>query len=516
MRHFLTMVSLALATGLITAASAAATVDPVVTVSGPSPFPPGCNPDTNGTVYPNAEVEPYLASSPANRQNLLGAWQQDRWSTGAAQGQLTAVSNNGGASWTRPTPPPFTHCQGGNASNGGDYDRASDPWVTFGPTGDSWQISLALTNDLITSAILVSKSGDGGQTWGPITTLRRDDDPRFLNDKESITADTLDPSRAYAVWDRLFIINPTDPNSNFFGPTWFSRTTNGGATWAKAHKIFDPGLNNQTIGNQIVELPNGDLLDVFDLIIQGNTFVAYIRSTNHGKSWSKKPTIVDQLGSVGVFDPMDFAPVRTGDIIPEVAVDPRPGTNNVYLVWQDARFTGGHADQVVFSASHDGGLTWSPTKRISANPNTQAFTAMVSVNESGTLAVTYYDFTSDTTTSPTLDTDYWITRSTDGGATFNTRERVAPTFDMRTAPVARGFFVGDYEGLAPSAEFTPFFVAANSGDTANRTDVFSALVHSPFPTATARAARKHRAHRAAAPTRAPGQLKGGPAPVTVR
>jgi hypothetical protein len=257
---------------------------------------------------------------------------------------------------------------------------------------------------------------------------------------------------------------------------------------------------------------------VFDLIIQGHTFVAYIRSTNHGRSWSRA-TIVDQEASVGVFDPMDFAPVRTGDIIPEVATDPRAGTNNVYLVWQDARFSGGHADQVVFSASTDGGASWSPTKRISENPNTQAFTPIVSVAPNGDVAVTYYDFTSDTSApGSTLDTDYWITRSTDGGATFHPRERITPTsFDMRTAPVARGFFVGDYEGLTPSAEFTPFFVAANSGNTANRTDVFATIDHAPFPTTTASAARRKRAHRAAAaaPTRTPGHLAAGARPVTV-
>jgi hypothetical protein len=45
---------------------------------------------------------------------------------------------------------------------------------------------------------------------------------------------------------------------------------------------------------------------------------------------------------------------------------------------------------------------------------------------------------------------------------------------MRTAPKAGGFFLGDYEGLGVSGSaFTPFFVATNSGNTSNRTDVFS-------------------------------------------
>ena len=52
--------------------------------------------------------------------------------------------------------------------------------------------------------------------------------------------------------------------------------------------------------------------------------------------------------------------------------------------------------------------------------------------------------------------------------------RLTPTsFDMRTAPFAVGYFVGDYEGLDNDGEaFTLLFVAANDGDTPNPTDVF--------------------------------------------
>ena len=103
--------------------------------------------------------------------------------------------------------------------------------------------------------------------------------------------------------------------------------------------ILDPGENNQTIGNQIAVLPNGDLINTFDLIIQDNLQVAVQRSTNKGRTWSP-PVIVSQLGTIGVVDPVDGAPVRTGDILPGIAVDPRKGKNTAYLVWQDARFTG--------------------------------------------------------------------------------------------------------------------------------------------------------------------------------
>jgi hypothetical protein len=143
---------------------------------------------------------------------------------------------------------------------------------------------------------------------------------------------------------------------------------------------------------------------------------------------------------------------------------------------------------------------------------------MVRVADNGDVAVTYYDFTNDSPATPTLDTDYWTTRSNDGGATFHTRERITPTsFDMRAAPNAGGFFVGDYEGLASSGEFSTFFVGAHAGDAANPTDVFSTLDHSPFPTTTAPATRGHaRVHRAAASKKAPGRLAHRARPATVR
>jgi hypothetical protein len=230
-----------------------------------------------------------------------------------------------------------------------------------------------------------------------------------------------------------------------------------------------------------------------------------MRSTNAGRTWSK-PVFVDQLGTIGVRDPRDDHGVRTGDITPEIAVDPRPGTDDVYLVWQDARFSGGQADQVAFAKSGDGGATWTPSKRISQNPDVQAFTPSIRVDANGRVGVTYYDFTSDTVASPTLDTDYWFARSTNAGNTFGARERVTPaSFDMRTAPDAVGFFTGDYEGLTSAGSvFEPFAVVANSGNAANPTDVFATRVHAPFGGSVAAQAPAQNG-AGVAPQRTPGR-----------
>ena len=482
-------------------------------ISAATPFAANCNGAPQvGTLYPNAEVEPWVTANPRNSRNLVAVWQQDRWSNGGAQGNLTGVSFDRGDSWTRPTPPPFSRCAGGNARNGGDYERASDPWVSFGPDGSAHQIALALAGaapNFPTSAILVSSSRDGGRTWGRITTLQRDDTAQLLNDKESITADPTDSRFVYAVWDRLQVQDPNLPTSPFSGDTLFARSTDGGETWEPTKTILDFPDNSriQSLGNQIVVLGDGTLVNVFNLINQGVPFVAVQRSTDKGVTWSD-PIIVDLLfssatqnqggGISGVVDPFDLHPVRTGDILPEAAADPRRRSDSLYIVWQDIRFTLAAPlpifnDQIVIASSTDGGLTWSDPRRVSENKLTQAFTGSVDVNDRGRVGVTYYDFTfDDPSVSPPLDTDYWATTSRDGGATFSARRRLTPRpFDMRTAPDARGFFVGDYEGLTNTGnDFLPVFVTANSGNLANRTDVFSTSFQSSLT--AARSAKRQR------------------------
>src|SRR5919202_423060 len=202
---------------LVVPGDAVAEVGPPVVASTASPYAPACNgtPQT-GAEYRNSEVEPFVAVNPARPGNRIGVWQQDRWSTGGANGLLARVSNDGGATWRSSISPPFSHCAGGNARNGGDYERASDPWVSISPDGTANFMSLSFNDSNPDNAMLVARSRDGGHTWGPITTLIRDGADGF-NDKNSITADPTDSRFAYAVWDRV--------SSDNRGPTFFTRTT---------------------------------------------------------------------------------------------------------------------------------------------------------------------------------------------------------------------------------------------------------------------------------------------------
>jgi hypothetical protein len=230
----------------------------------------------------------------------------------------------------------------------------------------------------------------------------------------------------------------------------------------------------------VVNSRDGTLYDFFNLITppfsKSAGKVAFIKSTDDGATWTK-PKVIATLQTVSVFDPNTGEPVRTGDIIPEPAID--PATGQLYVVWQDSRFNGGQYDEVALSTSADGGQTWSSPIRVNTPTGRPAFIPSVRVNPkgtvAGTIAVTYYDFrnlASDNTT--TLPTDYWLTTSTNKGLSFGGETHLAGSFDMKTAPDAEGFFVGDYEGLdAMGTKFVPLFVQTNSGNIANRTDVFA-------------------------------------------
>ena len=478
------------------------TVGPVVQASGASSPFAACTVGSigidfqPGTNYVNAEVEPRVAINPTDPRNIVGVFQQDRWSNGGAHGLVAAVSHDGGTIWSR-TWAPFSECSGGNGTNGGNYARASDPWVSFAPNGELYQISLSVTsftNGTNTSAVLVSKSTNGGDTWSNPTTLISENSAFSFNDKESITADPTDPSGklAYAVWDRSeFPSERANVNAlhsfAFRGDVMFSRTTDGGVTWEAGRPALDFKANNFTIGNQIVVLPSGTLVDVFDLS-EGSgrnasgVFQALIRSTDKGQTWSQDPTTIASEQSVAVIDPNTGQHVRTGAGLPDVAVDPKTG--NLYVVWADGRFSNGAHDDIAFTMSKDGGSTWTTPIKVNQTPvntavNVSAFTPTVRVRSDGTVAVSYYDVRNlQPGNRSTLPTDYWMLDcnpvSGSCGTTSNwTEDHLAGPFDTMFAPKAFGsLFLGDYQGLGSADNtFAPFFVQANS-DNSNRTDAF--------------------------------------------
>jgi hypothetical protein len=483
------------ALGVAMCTTRAGSGDSQVRVTGSSPFAAGCDrTGATGIVYPGAEVEPYVAIDPQNASHLIGVWQQDRWSNGGARGLRTGYSFDDGLTWSV-TQTAFSRCTGGNAVNGGDCARASDPWITIGPDGIAYQIAIAFNGSTFaegsSSAVLASRSTDGGRTWSDPATLIRDGVSPF-NDKESITADPVTPGFAYATWDRL------DQGGN--GPAWFARTTNGGQSWEAARPIYDPGGHNQTLNNHIVVTTSAGAHTLYDFFTEfdvvGNlTFphLAFVRSVDNGVNWSGAINVSD-VRAVGTRDPQDpTRELRDGANIASFAAGP----GVLVGVWQDSRFSGGARDGVAFSRSIDGGTSWSQPVQINSVPATQALLPAVAVRSDGTIGVLYYDMRNDTADRSTLLVDAWLTTSTDG---VNWSERhVAGPFDFNRAPTAEGgLFIGDYQGLASAnGEFVAFFAQTGTDD-ADPTDIYASVFHASTAPARDKAKATYRAGEATA------------------
>jgi hypothetical protein len=439
----------------VTAWASPGSVGPLQQVSGASPFA-SCTADNvaaqPGTVYPNSELEPWIAASTRDSNgdgatDVIAGYQQDRWSNGGSRGVYASVLYRG--VWVQVAIPGTSACVGGS------HLRATDPWVTFSPNGVAYFFTLATSagND---SALYVNRSTDGGLHWSAPVTLIEEDSVFNFNDKNSITADPFDSRYVYAIWDRSRF--PSDkreihsiqgfPRSVRSDAT-FSRTTDGGATWEPPRAIFRPNANEFSIGHQIVVLSDGTLVDGFMLFHGSGSNkkgqeTAVMISRDHGATWTAPITVAKALPGF-ISDPDDGTPLRTGDIIPEIAAGPN---GSVYMVWQEATLAPS-GSAIALSKSLDGGLTWSTPTRINTVPTTQAFTPSVEVLPNGTIGVTHYDLRFNTPDGgQTLPTDYWFLHSHDGGATWTEARVTNTSFDMRKAPDARGLFTGDYEGLA--------------------------------------------------------------------
>ena len=467
----------ALACGLALVFANTALAATVVQASGATSPYAGCvQPAQPGILFPNAEVEPQVAVNPTSTGDIVGQWHQDRWSNGGALGISGAYSNDGGAHWTDVTVP-YTNC----APGGLPYERGSDPWVSFGPDGTAYSSALSFDGSTGRNAVSSATSHDGGKTWTAQQAIVAYATGQFSTDKNSTTADPIHAGTAYTVWDTL-ITQANNPDSplhvaQYTGPAQFSKTTDFGATWSPVQTIIGSGNRQQTIGNVIVVDPKTDtLFDFTDLIVPPNTpkqgtasnaELAFIKSTDGGATWTS-PQVIAPFHAAGAIDPNTGEHARVGDGLQEVAID---ASGNLDAVWESStnwdknvgQAAGTFDNEVLFTSSSDHGASWSAPRAIVGPSALPIFTPTIAINSAGKIAVTYYDSgrLSPTNTS-TWPIDYKAIYSTDGGAHFGAPQQVAGPFDLRSAPVARGFFLGDYEGLQSTGTgFIALFVTTN-------------------------------------------------------
>jgi hypothetical protein len=409
---------------------------------------------TSGRSFTDSQTEPWVDVNPANAQNLVGMWQEERWSTGGARNLVFGTSFDGGNTWAN------IALQGVGIVAGGEFQRVTDPWVDFGPGNRVYGTSLAFDDTGADNAIFVHTSTDGGLIWGPPVQVVKDTQLAFFNDRQSLTVDDFPASpfygRVYVGWDRLA---SKGPGYAYTGDGLIAYSADGGASFSRPIVAVPTRNNEQTLTNLPVVLPDGTVLDVGtyypNQAFNKNAGLFFVtRSHDGGNTWS--PVEFPQAQR-----PVGVPNIRSGDGVPNATVDRRTG--KIYAVWQDSRFSQGKRDDILLISSNDQGRTWTNPIKVNDTPAgaQAAFLPTVKVDSSGRVGVVYYDLRNDASAKDgSLITTEWITFSTDGGRTFGPSRRVAPDFDHVNAAFAGGFFLGDYQGLGVAGStFTPFFGA---------------------------------------------------------
>jgi hypothetical protein len=293
-----------------------------------------------------------------------------------------------------------------NTAAPGPYESAGDPAVAAGPKGTFWYANIAFDRTDLANSVAVSRSTDGGKTWSTHFVVQTSAlaGKRIFNDKEWIGADPSDPTgkTAYVTWtlfknrsSAIVISKTTDGGLTWSVPTRVSDllTTDEGSTvvvgndgtvyvtfeafagsgdavaFAVSHNggrtfttkviapISDipsplPGATFRDNSYPALAVDGSTLHVVWSNWNGSNADVVYMRSTNDGSTWSAPVTIGGGPGD-------QFFP----------AIAARNGT--VYASWFNR--ASGDTYTIAGTASANGGASWSaPVTLSTASSDVQA------------------------------------------------------------------------------------------------------------------------------------------------
>lgn len=428
--------SLLLALGPVSAAPAAETLTRISA-------DPYTNPDSNH----KTQVEP---DTFAFGNTVVSAFQSGRFFNGGASNIGWATSTNGGQTWTHGFLPGSTV----NATPPGIYARASDPSVAYDARHKVWLISwLGLFPHGNTSQVdvLVSRSTDGGRTFGPPVAV---DTSGAFNDKNWTVCDNTASSPFFG---HCYTEFDTFSNVNLFQ---VSTSTDGGKTWGAPTTTPD---HTGVIGGQPVVQPNGTVIVPIDDLFE--SVILSIRSTDGGATWTR-PVLVAQL----------LTDTHPGTIrsptLPTAEID---HSGRVYVVWSDCRFEArcsAGTNDLVLSTSTDG-VHWTLPKRIPTAPVGSGADFLIpglavdpsTAGSSAHLALAYYYFSNANCTPSTCQLNVGFLSSVNGGASWSAPEHLAGPMNLQWLPLTtQGLMVGDYisTSIVPGDDdATPVFMVAH-------------------------------------------------------
>ncbi len=368
-------------------------------------------------------------------------------------GILAMASSDAGASWTRTELPP----------GAGSYVDA-DPMAAFDSRGRAFLAKIPVDTANTSLGIEVLRSDDGGATWGPVHRISENPG---RDDKVILAADD-EPDSPYR--DRVYV-GWKFPG----GGVYFSRSLDSGATFSPPRQIESAvvsGLDMATAADGTLYLAFHD---------NPRHSIRVMRSSDGGDSFAPSQPAASVRAGWYVVPRAQCS--RPALVHASIGVDrsDSPWHGRLYAAWADSNpgvsvntcptdctAPAICAPSVWEAHSDDGGSTWSAPARVhETGPGpVDRFHQWLRVDPTdGAVYVAYKDTRNDPTAR--LGTDVYLSRSADGGASWEPSVRLSSVTSRSGHP----FQYGDYQGVA-AAGGNVYAAWADYRDVANASEIY--------------------------------------------
>jgi hypothetical protein len=352
---------------------------------------------------------------------VVSVFQTGRMVEGGASNNGFSTSLDGGRTWRAGFLPGLTQ----HSTPSGTDDRASDPVIAYDARHGVWLASSLLFSLGRGGAIVVNRSPDGLR-WDPPVTVTESRRGDLELDKQWLACDNGPASpfygNCYMAYSDLRTVRMSLQTSRDGGLTWsapIGSPDNAGRTsmtgrWAPAP--------------QPVVRPDGVLVIPFN----DDFRIAAVRSLDGGATLTPMTAIA----------PLDFQTDRRlrDPPLPSTEI---AGDGSVYVVWPNCSDAFCSRVDLVYSSSVDG-VTWSPARAIPTGDARRNVLPGLAVDPASRapairLGLVYYGVTTAGLTAS-------FVASSDGGATWTPPQRLsAETMPIAWLPAtSQGAMVGDY------------------------------------------------------------------------
>ena len=398
--------------------------------------------------------EPALASD-ATGGKLVGA-QNDIYpgacSASAAAGAvgdcgLSVAVSGSGTTWQR-----FKLSRNWGGHN---FLIGFDPSATVDSQGNYF-VAYGVSDSSGPNGIVVVRStrADGGTAWKKANPVVLNLSGGQFEDKYWIAADTNSSSpyrdRLYIAWDR-------NKGNNQILMVSFSG--NQGQTWSSPKKINDGTSSFERVIYAFPAVaPDGTLYVLWHDYARRQIFID--KSTDGGVTWGRDVAVASTNIGFGVDILCNGG--RSMSPAPQMAID---ASGNVYVVFAKDDAAAGLNLDVFLTTSAKGGANWSAPVRVSSTSAGHQYNPAIAIDSTSPTArinVSYLDRRDD---NGNCRTNTYLSRSTDGGATFSTPDTKVSDADSNFDGNPNG--PGDYSGIATLGTTAhPYFADHRDANTA--------------------------------------------------